>query len=50
MLLLAATREFGDGVRRDTSGKLTYTVGVRAMADARIAAGGRKRDTFVLLD
>jgi hypothetical protein len=32
-------------VRRDMSGKLTYTVGVRAMGDVRIAGGGRKRDT-----
>jgi hypothetical protein len=32
-------------VRRDMSGKLTYTVGVRAMGGVHIAGGGRKRDT-----
>ena len=32
-------------MRRDMSGKLTYTVGVKGTAGVRIAAGGRKRDT-----
>ena len=50
MSLLAAAREFGGDATRDTNGKLTFTVGVRAMADVHIAGGERKRDTFVMLD
>ncbi len=32
-------------MRRDMSGKLTYTAGVRAMGGVHIAGGERKRDT-----
>ena len=32
-------------MRRDVSGKLTYTVGVKGTAGVRIAGGERKRDT-----
>ncbi len=32
-------------MRRDMSGKLTYTAGVKGTAGAHIAGGGRKRDT-----
>ena len=40
MSLLAAAREFGGGVKRDMSGRLTDTAGGGATANVHIARGG----------
>ena len=45
MSRLVVAKGFGGGVRRDMSGKLTYTVGVQGTAGVHIAGGERKRDT-----